>query len=338
MDVTPLHIHFVVNFHGIQAFLSEFDTSADNIVLIGEEEQATRNFLKRILPENSLQTLRPVRFDYGQRLRDVFANARRLLSQTRAEGTVVPAGRKFTLHIYSLVFPFDYYAHLFREIRNADKILFVQSHKGFYHLEELKTVSWKLKTAAFIYGLIAGGRFQYYVDSVKVPLLGLRNDFPKYEGVRLGWSAIREKFHFRHNEYEKEAVLIVDMPVQAWPEIDLKGSQDELVRFFKRKLDAGKKIHLKPHYYRPGVHSFRGTEIENEIRILSSEFPTEIIFDDYDEVYAFTSAAMYAKTSAKKFSLVKLLRYHDQALAERLMDDALTCSGGPEGGLVFAER
>jgi len=330
-------IYFVVNFHGIRSFLSGYDPSQNNLVLVSEEETATLDFFATILPKELIRRIPHMKFLYGARWVDVIGNMIAFARAKQFARTWLPRADHVTVHLYSTLFPPNYFPYIFEYVRLAELVYFVPSHKGFYLFERHRPLSRRQKIMKRLYSVAAGGSLDYFVDSARFPILGLGEEYPEKYETLLEWSQISTKYSFQYHEFEPNALLIVDMPLQIYSGIDLAASQKTLVSYFKAKIDLGKKVHLKPHYARPKINSFQGTELEHRVRVLPHDFPVEMVFDDYTEVYCFQSASMMSNSRIPKFSLLKLLTYKDPALRKQLIEDAKTVSGGEHSNLVFLE-
>lgn len=333
-----IFVYFIVNFHGIRSFLSIINPQARNLIVVGSEESATHSFLKKFMPECEFLLIQDLRLDAEGGLRTVLSNARRFWTARRmAKSFLRGLAVEMSVCLFSRVFPAGYYTWIFQALRRAKVKTYIPSMEGFYYLRRNRPIPWRMHVARLAYSLAAGGPLDFYSDSTGVPIPCISRLPARHEIAILGWTEIRQKFKFNSEFRESNAILIIDTPVQVLEGIDLESSQKNLSAFFKEKLDSGKKIHVKPHYYRPETHSLQGTEVASHVKVLPAVFPIELIMDEYSEVYAFTSAALAAPNSVKKFSLLNLLDIEDESIRKRLHEDALFGAGENRSALIFVE-
>lgn len=303
------NIYFVNNFHGIQYFLTLFNHAESNLV-IASDNKALTAFLNDIIPDcpklivPQLKVL-PVpfrflyvllwRFYYCLKLRGVSPDSRCFF-----------AHKGGCLHLLILI---NYLK------RKGVKLNYIKMDPEFYE-EEIGNIGFLRRIYLNVCGIFAGVKLTDYITR-KYKYYGMKNIPEPQKIVQNDWKMISLKFNFPMRNTDKNAVLLIDAPIQTIDGVDIRGTQKKIVSYFTNLINNGKAVHLKPHYTTHCLHSFSGTPLESKLNVLPGYFPVEIIMEQYSEIYFFCSTASACHVTGKKYCLFNLLVFKSEVYREQ---------------------
>ncbi len=293
-------VYFVENFHGIQYFLSIIDPKEKNIIVTSGNPHLDK-FIDEILPEQDRFVIPRIpcyRFFMLPLLllywRNRFSSA---LSRIRPTDAYF-FSKGNNIHFFAVFKNLQSYGACFH---------FIDGSGGKFLEKKIEEKSILQKTYNKILGLCCGQKIARY-ECRQWKHFGLEK-YPSGEKIKLmQWDQIALKFEISTQKAEN-AVLIVDGPIQDIPGVDVAATRQKLIKYFKDSVN--KEINLKPHISYDG-NSFSGSSFENEIKILPSHIPAELVMLRYEDIYFFSTAACYGFSKARKHTLSKLLIFNDR--------------------------
>lgn len=333
-DEKAYKIYFVVNFHGINHFLSLYNPDDNNIIIIGNNEsmeEFARNYLQYdkliILPALILQKRNIFSFPYS---------LLKIILKCRYFKKISSSSDVYFFNIYGsteFCFAIKYLQ------KKGHKIFYNDPHKEIFFHEDLGTykIDRKKKIYAALVNISCGLKLVWYKNRFLYGL-GFNEKFNEISIDVITWKKIKEKLNFVSNIDTNKAVLIIDGPIQSYKNmLSLKESQYNLVCYFKKLLNTGKKIYLKPHYAMLEINSFSGTELEKSLYILPEYYPVELIMDEFEDIYFFASAASLSG-NARKYSLLNLLQFHSKESKNKIIEVLKDATKDEYEKIVFVAR
>lgn len=301
------NVYFVENLHGIQYFLSLYDPTKSNLIVMGHYK-ALHQFLQEIMP-NERKIVIPLIPDYHRRrlgwLRRLWVFFRWRIKYSRLLREVKPPAKAWFLSKYAN-------EHFFIPLgclsRRGVELKFVDATSIGFPAELVEDQNLFSRLYVWLLGIVGGVRFIKARCRVHFwQGLGLASGFETVDYTPDSWQLLSQKYQRAFGIESENAVLIVDDPIQHFPGINVGETQKRLVSFVSGLLEKDLQVHLKPHYG-GDVNSFSGTCLEDQIRILPRFFPVELILNRYQEVYwLFSSASGACPIDGKKYSLANLV-------------------------------
>jgi len=312
------NIYFVQNFHGIQYFLSLYKPTESNLIVMGEPK-SLHKFFQEIMPTENKTIVPTLLLRRHRLLVQLYYIFLWRIRYTRLFKEIKPPAKAYCfhkggdIHFYILL---GYLSKRGVDIENYitinnSKQKQMENRKRLHMLHQLYQLPQKLLT--LLLNIVAGikpttpGPFGIYSNLNRVKLVDYRP---------LSWGLLSKKYHWAYNSDFKNAILIVDDPIQDHIGVNLKKTQENLISFFTPLSNNGIKIHLKPHYgptyHASSVNSFSGTSFKEQIRILPEYFPVELIMNQYQEVYCFASISSRTPIKGKKYSLANLIEFNSK--------------------------
>lgn len=293
-------IYFVENFHGIQYFLSIVEPMERNLIVTSGNKHL-KCFLDDVLPNQKRIVIPRIpchRFFIMPFLLVLWRIKYSRIFPMKNQGDAFFFSKGNNLHFFSV----------FRSLQKKGcNLHFIDGSGGKFNEKLIQEESVLQKIYNSILGMCCGQEIVRYQCRAWTHF-GLKNFPVPMQTEPLSWERIADKFG-APKEKEKNAILIVDGPIQDISGVDVAKTQANLLQYFSENVK--KEIHLKPHisYER---HSFSGTPFEKMIKILPKHIPAELVMLRYDDIYFFSSAACYGEGKATKTSLAKLLAFDDE--------------------------
>lgn len=312
------NVYFVQNLHGIQYFLSLYEPSESNLIVMGEVP-SLHKFLQEIMPDENKTVAPYLLLDRYRLFTQPYYVFLWRIRYTRLLKEIKPPAKAYCFHEGGDIHFYILLGHLSRRGVDIENFIiesnFNQERIEGWNLRRLLRWLYYLpqRMHSRILNVAAGirptkpGRFGIYSNLDRVKLMDYRP---------LSWERLAKKYHWTYNTDTKNTVLLVDGPVQDHPGVNVKKTQENLISFFTQLSNKGLKIHLKPHYgptfYTVNINSFSGTSFKEQIRILPEYFPVELIMNQYQEVYFFASFSSRTPIAGKKYSLANLVEFNSK--------------------------
>lgn len=327
------NVYFVENLHGIQYFLSSCELNESNLVVMSEN-RSLHQFLREIMPNENKIAICGLRLTPYPSLTESLSSTRHSLPSRLLRKIYYL--RLPVYQLFHVLFWRIYYTRLLKGIRPPAKAYFFSKCESLHFFVLLGYLARKGIDIRFIDGISES----FYMERIEEQHL-----FPRFylwvlglaAGVKLAraqarywqflelvdsihptachldsWELLAEKYHWAHINRDRDAILLVDGPIQTISGANIKDTQKNLVRFFTPFLEKGVQIHLKPHYNHPEIDSFDGTQLGDEIKKLPSYFPVELIMNHYQSVYFFASVSGSTPIKGKKCSLANLMVFNSE--------------------------
>lgn len=345
MEISTIkNIYFIQNLHGIQYFLSAYNPSESNLVVISRtRNKSLQKFLQEIMPNEKIIVVPYLTIPRHPLLKLPFA---------------------FYVFLWRIR-----YTKLFRKVKSTAKAYCLHEGGPFHFFILLAYLSGKgVEIKNFIPHLADASRLRrnhvtgkFYVEDQQLPLLpriflALTNAaagtgtklkyFNIYSGLKnaeivdyrpLSWDLLAKKYRWNYKNNTENAILLVSCSTKDYPGINGRETKKNLVPFFTEILDKGMKIHAKPHYGDVEADLFHGTPLENKIEILPEYFPVELIMNQYKEVYFFASFSCSTPIRGKKYSLAKLVVFNSKESKDRYWKYIRDNYGNEAANIEFLE-
>ena len=302
------NVYFVNNYLGIGHFLSLYEPAASNLI-VTSQHGSLRKLLDEIMPEAKKVVIpsMPRVMDPLRRLHQVVLRRTR---QTELLKDITPSATAYYFIEIGAVHFFVALGYLSR--RQVDT-RFVDAISEGYHYERKSTKEVALTTRFYLWVLsqAAGVRLTWMKTHNK-DWLGLQEPVMPMPYSPDPWESIVNKYTFSYRNHSRDAILLVDAPIQGLRRVNIPKSQENLVQFMTQLLDQGIQIHIKPHPTHPDRSSFDGAHLSDKITFLPAHYPVEMLMHQYQKVYFFMSASGAAPFSGKKYSLANLLEFSSE--------------------------
>ncbi|MFQ6116585.1 MAG: hypothetical protein ACE5NG_21225 [bacterium] len=305
------NVYFVESLHGIQYFLSLCKAEQSNLIVMGEN-RSLHQFIQDIMPnERKITIPRIPRLNFHPYKLSYYFSFfwlvccflfwriyyTRFLKEIRPPAKAFFFARDGSEHFYIVL---GYLA------RRGVQINYVDALSANYYAEPIEEQRFRSRLYLWFLGRVGGIQLARFRARLKEKL-GLVNCFEPMPHTPDSWQLLSKKYRWNYRSEAENAILVVDRPIQAYRGVNVEKTQQNLIRFFSEFLGKGVQIHLKPHYSWPAINSFSGTNVEEKIKILPRYFPVELIMNQYQEVYLFTSASGSIPIEGKKYSLARLV-------------------------------
>jgi hypothetical protein len=343
-------VYFLVNFHGIQSFLSIYKPDPSNLLILHSFDYLGE-FVKSFVPENQIMVV-PIQPYPNIKIKNRFVRKMSFFSQFFSQLVkyrfidISCISEDAEVFFFGKLEILNFGTIMYRLRRKKHATLrYINAHKDVFNYERCKTVSFKNRMFTSIYKILTGVEWVYF----KVhwgTCIGFAENFEETSHQILPWQEIANKYGLNDKNDKKTQindVLIIDGPIQSFQEICVQESQSNLVKYFIKLLEKGKNIHLKLHpspmnWKWSEYGSFSGTVLEKKIKLLQTPIPSELLMYKYSEIYNFTSTSVASPVDGTAYSLVNLLIFTSEEGKAKVQNLAMISAGNEKDNIVFVGK
>jgi len=308
------NIFFLENFFGIRNFLSIYNYNDQNLIVMSEDKSLVP-FIHKILPSVTKIVVPRVPRSYLPHETIFDEQIKEVVNwKMRYSGIFNSIDRSTKAYFFSFSGTLHFYIMLSELLEKNVLINYIHPDINF-PFEELTSLPESYHLHLEKLSKIIGFRIRPF--KIWTPVyLGLK-DFSKYtlQFAPESWVFISEKIKWDNPNKSGNAVLLVDTPLHNNSPIgvNVKQTQQNYIKILSILEERGFDLHLKPHYDDRFEHiSLYGTSFEKKVKILSKNFPVELILHYYPEIYTMSgiSAVLVAPVKGKRYSLFNHVSYY----------------------------
>jgi len=327
-------VHFCDSFPAIQKFLTIYDSSNLNVVIVNQDSIDFIQFLETAITDVNLKIVTIPKFSYEIKriLNFVFHNPRTYY-------------KKNIIKLWDILIASDV-IYLYHNTFRIEYFIILSNLKFFYRLN-VKYPKFKSEDSSrydynyfspSLGNLLIGFFLECYFTS-----FGVKMDFwfnghtltPRYlENLEVknvnfpGWDQLRLKYGYRLDNFNEHSIVYFDDGYQGILDIYEEESFLNINQFFRRVLSNNKEItlYIKAHPYTQDIKSIelitRG--LENQIKIIPTYIPAELIVDEFKKYYTIESGSIIPHLSKGNcYTLYHFLKFkkEDNLMLERILND-----------------
>ncbi len=125
----------------------------------------------------------------------------------------------------------------------------------------------------------------------------------------------------------RHRVLLADDDLSSYRGVDGAASDQRITAWFRRRLDEGCEVHVKPHPNKPDHLTLTDPDVAARVVRLPAHLPAELLTPHYDEVCFCLSSTAFRPMEAKRTCLFPLMRFATDE-GERYVRDVLDAGLG----------
>lgn len=315
------NVYFVTGFHEIQIFLENYDIKSQSNLIIIPEESILDLFLTKFISNADIGRIKdiPLGIAYWDLKYKNNSFIQKIIFQFQALIQIlflrVYLIRKVKGKINTNLFIYSYLGNIqhyiferrFSKISTGRSIIYKVPRLNNIDLIKQPKISKRLIT--LIYSLTSGVSLGLYNTEMYVAF-GAKN-IASSVSSKNPWPLIISKFKIQLPNIEKDAVLILDAPIQHLMGVKINESVTRLEQYISNSIDTSN-IYFKPHYNHNEC-TFDNSDILKKFKAIPKEFPAEIYMHLFSKIFFFTSSSISScGDSTEPICLLNILAFKDQ--------------------------
>jgi hypothetical protein len=330
------NIYLITGFHEIQIFLLDYDEKSPLNLIVIPENSDIEIFLNKVISNADIGRMRDIPFGVAywnlNKKSNFFVN--KIFFQIEAIFNILRLrfflvnnlkGKIQTnLFIYAYLGNIQYYIFekYFSKMSSGHSVIY--NVPNLNQISKVKNPKLTKKIIKLIYSLVSGVKMELYKTAMYVTFGSKK--FVSNESSNNPWPLIIKKFDIQLPNIDKDAVLIIDAPIQTMLGVKFKESLSRLEQYIYKSIES-KDIYLKPHYNHE-FGTFDNSDILSKFNIIPKGFPVEIYMHFFNKIYFFTSSAIASSpVNSENVCLLNILEFKEQKFYNenlRIMKDSVS--------------